>query len=567
MLYKNYINYLADFNLPKRRQIHEENLSAFASKKTVENENIKNYTEAVNNWVQTKTYSMSEFSIQTITIDEVKKTLGRQWKKVLKTAYPLIYWLYGINRHSKRIVEIFLSSCSEFLIERIGTQQTVNNTIHKLEKVGVIQRVPFVIDGKEYSASFGGNKFSWCREHGFDNGQTFTSKFQGVAIHYIINPIIINELYKFCKELFGKYNWRTLWDDVVSVDFDRDDYLEYVPVIKKALYKDGVYTPFRNINLKCNIFGSKKKATLYITRFMYENDPRFKFGVDLRSELNANIQDEDLKGVFEPTFHFSKSGETITKIGIRNWCNMALFKSHENKDVIVKKDNGFCIEQVSSNSNYTGRLFKDECIKKFGNVGKEYDSNGNIPRVLYFQNYGVWLPQSVCMYELMFGVKFNGNKFIKKLHKSVALPAIFTASRDKYIYNSTLYYTKTEREIQEEAGKLGEYTPDDYANYTHTLIHNFLPVINGTECFMVESIIFMLLEKQLQMIGIKDYVIKYDAVYLFHDEKIDFNKMLTDAAYNYKEMFMKDVTFLSEPTGINKEMNVQPVSTIDNLRI
>jgi len=70
--YAQYINYLANFNLPKRQQIHEENLLRFASNKSG-NKNIDNYVDKVINWTQTKTYSMADFTLQTITRDDVKK--------------------------------------------------------------------------------------------------------------------------------------------------------------------------------------------------------------------------------------------------------------------------------------------------------------------------------------------------------------------------------------------------------------------------------------------------------------------------------------------------------------
>lgn len=563
--YGKYIDYLANFNLPKRQKIHNENLLRFSSKKTG-NKNIDNYVDKVTSWTQTKTYSMSDFNVQTITTDSIKEKFGRNWKFCLKTMYPIVYKLYWENYHSTNgIKEVFLSCCSNCFVERVGSSSSVNRLFHKLEAIDCIHNVPFIIDGKEYSTSFGGNKFRWCREHGYGYGETYKSKFQGVSKHYIIHPVVIDVLYKWSKELFGVYHWRTLLDDATSLDFDRDDYLKYVKILEKAFFKNGVYVPFARHNIRVNQFPTRHKFELYSIRFMYENDIRFRYATDLRKQLNENIMDVDLKDVFEPTFHYSPSGETCTKIGIRNWCNMATFKSHESKDVVELVD-GEYVTLTVTNNNYKGKMFKDECIKKFGCTGKEFDSNGNIPRVLYFMNYGKWLPQNVCMYEKMFGVSFNNNKFIKKLHKSVALPALFTSSPDEYIYKTSLYYDDKEREIQKEAQKFGEVVPDEFANYTWEKVHELFPVISGTECFFVESIIFMLLEKQLQDMGIKDYIIKYDAVYLFHGEEIDFNAMLTNAANQYKEMFMSNVQFPPEPVT-TKQKEFGYVSCIDNLRI
>ena len=565
--YTQYINYLANFNLPKRQQIHEKNLLRFASNKTSKetgNKKIDIQVEKVTNWTQTKTYSMSDFNLQSVTLDVVKKTFGRNWKSLLKSMYPIIYKLYWENFHFNGIKEVFISSRSKCFVERIGSSSSVNRHLNKLEEIDCIHNVPFVIDGMEYKPAF--NKpFQWCREHGYGYGPTYKSKFQSVAKHYIIHPVVIDFLYKLCKEMFGVYHWKTILEDVTSIEFDRDEYLKYVPTLSKCFFKDGVYSPFGRHNIRLHLFPSRRKFELFATRFMYEHDIRFKYATDLRVKLNETIQDPDLKGVFEPTFHYSESGETCTKIGIRNWCNMCTFKSHETKDVVIRVNDEYTFSKVS-NTDYKGKLFKDECIKKFGNTGKEYDSNGNIPRVLYFMNYGIWLPQTTCMYEKMFGVKFNGNKYVKKLHKSVALPALFTPSKDKYIYNTSLYYDDEEREVQIEAQKLGELVPDDFADYTWEKTHGLFPVINGTECFFVESIIFMLLEKQLQDMGIRDYVIKYDAVYLFHGEKIDFDGILTSAANQYKEMFMKNQTFQNEPvTTVDKDICY--VSKIDQLRI
>ncbi len=55
------------------------------------------------------------------------------------------------------------------------------------------------------------------------------------------------------------------------------------------------------------------------------------------------------------------------------------------------------------------------------------------------------------------------------------------------------------------------------------------------ERFLIESIILMLIEEQLQNIGIYEYVVKYDSIYLFQNIEIDVNKLFINAINKYNK--------------------------------
>ena len=55
------------------------------------------------------------------------------------------------------------------------------------------------------------------------------------------------------------------------------------------------------------------------------------------------------------------------------------------------------------------------------------------------------------------------------------------------------------------------------------------------ERIMIESIILMLIEEQLQNMGIYEYVVKYDSIYLFQNIEIDVNKLFINAINKYNK--------------------------------
>ena len=577
------IKYLAELQTFKRQQIRDENLLRFSTNEFKTGNKVSDaYREAVYNWKQTTVYSMSEFSDYTkLNLDFIKgKT--RKWKQVLKNAFPLIHFLYFQNKNNNgSIKEIYLSSYTPFLVERIGTAKSVNKYLLFLCDLGVIKRVPYsVLNNGEYKENYTcglqGKKYTWCREHGLGWGAEFTSKLTNVAYHYIINPESITYLYNLCCIMFGKYIWKTPLEDVKDLENDETFLTEYnkvEPVLRRYFYKDGVYCPFRpNFRIPMKYFSSQKFFKLSATKFMYDNDTQFKYFSDLRIDLNKNIIDEDLKGVFEPTFTFSKSGENCVKIGIRNHSNICSFKTHEYSEQLVK-ENGEYIYKKVKNDNYTGKYFYTELKNKFNwdkKDVKEYDRKGSVLATQELLTYGNIVDNNTDMYEKVFGVKFP-DKFVRKLFKGVTLPAMFTFSIDQYINNSKLYFTHDELLIAKYAKyESGEKIWEDHAGYIWNRIHSYFPDINGTMVFYVESCIFMLIEKWLQEHGILEYVIKYDAVYLHNSVQFDFNSVLRECSQKYKDMFLKDVKFISNH-NIEKDDYIDRtfavINSIDNMRI
>ena len=60
--------------------------------------------------------------------------------------------------------------------------------------------------------------------------------------------------------------------------------------------------------------------------------------------------------------------------------------------------------------------------------------------------------------------------------------------------------------------------------------------------------------------------IKVNGIVIAENNMGDFDKMLTDAANKFKTLFMENIEFPPEPTS-NNNITIQPVNTIDNLRI
>lgn len=551
--------FLCNYFLSKRDQIMKNNLEAFAAKKVEEEKK---------NWIQTVTYKQSEFKNNLTTIDDIKNVLNRKWKNRLFNSRALTEWVYRVTlKHSFDIPEIPISSCLECLVERRGNPKNVRKDIETLVMCDVLKRIPYSYIQKGCTGS---NDYHWgsngyVQYEGKCGGTSIIIKDtkENMCYRYIVNKPMLKLIRAIQKDLFGKYHWKDIFDKVEEAkkDISEFDYQKFEKKYGKRIHLDC------NLRIALCEFESKKQLEQLVTIYMLRNNPTFGTFIKLRDTLNRNLT-PDSKGHYTLKFHYSKTGKMLTGLSLRDWNDFCTFKSNVKKEIVQDDNNNYYWNEVLKD-NYTGKRFYDELYKKHGWNKKyvhEYDVKSSVPRILYFKNYGKWLSQNVDIYELIYGFTFK-DKLTRDLFKKITLPAIFTPSLDKFIYNVKLHFTNDEVKVMDAAKQYcDELNYEDFACYIWTCVHKMFPEIDGTTVFQNESEIMMLVEKQLQDVGIV-YEHKFDAFYTT-TEIYNFDDLLTHCANMYKMMCWYDKDFLPEPNNDNYiEHTFNVINTIDKMRI
>ena len=542
-------NFIYDYSLPKRQQIHKQNLSRFSTQKDV--------------WQQTVEYSIELFP--KLTFEEVKIALGRKWKKCLFNTRYLTHWVSRVIQNNQHIIpEIPVSSCLPcFLERRDNSSKNVRHDIHSLIKMGVLLRVPYSYSQK---GTTGSDDYHWgstgtVEYHGNIGGQSITIRDtkDNMCYRYIVHRDQLKLVIAEQKRLFGTYHWTDIFDKVEEAKktISEDEYLAFEKKYGRRIRLDC------GLRISIDGFRTKQHLEQLVLLYLLKHNNSLADYISKRDQLNRCLTAES-KGHYTVKFHYSKSGKMLTGLSIRDWNDFCVMKSNVKKE-LVQDETHYYLKDVLLDT-YTGKRFYDELYKKRGwrkEHVNQYDVKSSVPRILYFRHCGKWLAQNVDLYELIYGIHFK-DKLERDLFKSITLPAIFTKSIDKFIHSVKLHFTAEEVMDMKRDKRNGKFTFEDFATWVWTSVHNIFPNIDGTTVFQWESEIMMEVEQHLQDSGI-EYEHKFDAFYTTV-EILNFDQLLTKCANEYKDKYWTQVGYLPEPTIQPVGQNVC-VSNIDEMII
>ena len=520
------IEHVCNFCSPHRGQIAKDNINKFNEFKSKSIER---------DWKQTTVYSMDEFTHAVKDFSGIKTVYGRQWKKNLHTDIVVVYWLYLVSKNKDYILEIPMSTHNVAFTERLGNPTNVSRSFKRLEKLGIIKRIPYDYKQTENSNGSKNGDYYWGTNGTFYYDTTagyieLTDTKLSMCYRYIINVPAIKLYLTMYKHYYGDYKWKPQTD---ILDEECKEYEEEFLKLEKKYTNKIKLGCLYGVYLK-DFDNNKIKLELFCYWIIKRNKKSFSNFIEKREVLNMGLP-EQLQGHYRLKFHYSKSGLSLTKIGIRDWNYFCNYKKHF-LDVNDESEFFETSMLLDIHIQTNKKNFYTELKNQFGWDKKdvyENDVSSSVPKMLYLTNYGEWLPQSVDMYEKIYGLKYP-NEMIRKCFKYITLPAIFTQSRDKFIYNVKLHYTKLELQTY-QANKDYYEVPDvaDMAGYVWDKVHSMFPNIDGTDIFRIESEVYMLVEEVLQKAGIK-YVKVYDCFYT--NVKINnFDEILAQCANYYKE--------------------------------
>ena len=177
-------------------------------------------------------------------------------------------------------------------------------------------------------------------------------------------------------------------------------------------------------------------------------------------------------------------------------------KRDKNKNAIsisIRKTNQYCPAKVklTDEEEKSGKLsIRDSILmKKFGAV-YENDVKSSIYRITYLLNYGIWLDNSIDLYERIFGAKFE-SKEDRKIFKAPFCMQLY--------FNTSSKSMKAHIEYKKSKTKLW-----NKLNYGYTLIEkardNMFKAIGKSwysEIFLHESCIYTEVAHRLRLLGYK----------------------------------------------------------------
>lgn len=280
--------------------------------------------------------------------DYLISLLGRKWRESILPILSLVE-LFKNRTSTKEITVLYLPTSSRYLTDVFGSPMNVSRTIKKCVKVGLLKCV-----NENY-------RFA---------GETTYSKL------YAWNKEMERTILAFCKE------------HGIKAEIPRS------LTMKKALEEFGKND------------GWKKKAEGFIIKIaqrtalpktltdeevvdaLLERYPEIREAMETAVELNRNLPESEQISVL-PRINRSKSG-TITKIGFRITNPIVSAKVHDNQ-----------------NDDYHGIWLKRDVLEPVLGSWVEYDVKSSIYRVAHLLKTGLWLPDTVDLYERISGFKFR----------------------------------------------------------------------------------------------------------------------------------------------------------------
>ena len=278
---------------------------------------------------------------------------------------------------------------------------------------------------------------------------------------------------------------------------------------------------------------SKDQFEQYLYNILYENYPQLKSYQLKADKLNEKL-DEAQKIVFDVKFSWSKGDKAVNKIGIRATNSLVSCKKEKELD-----DPDWIV-------------YRDDVLKEL-DYNYEYDVKSSVPRINYLLNNGVWLDDSIDLYEKMYNEfinmkpeeKLEWNKENRKIFKSLFMRGYFDTK------------SMIAGHIKYEIGKRVEYKRKDWQGIDNTMVAYKKAIENvigsterDSEIFLHESCIYMDVYEQLLNDGYNVLQV-YDGFYMNKENK-DIQKLIENKAMNYYNKYINNNNINKD----NKESNI-----------
>ena len=445
-------------------------------------------------------YTQDEFRNDIATEEDLKKALGRKYRKNLGLllAFVDVYkYIFG-REHMKAIALAQTGTLAEIF----GSQRNVSNMLSLAKKADLLKCVDEDYRFNAYSDDMNRAKMYIMNKKVFDlvrdmaNREGICNKnyYRNIKENKEINNIIINSS-----------NIREIQNYGLHINSNLHMRLPYV---------------------------TDEEITEYIETVRY---PQIRDYQKLADEINSRYyvnESYDLGIRFNTKITRSKGG-LVSKIGIRATNGIVASKEHDN----------------GKNSN---RVWRKEILD--GYFGKdnymEFDVKSSIYRINHFLNFNVWLDNDIDLYREMYGREFDGREQ-RDQYKLFAMKLYFDKSIKKLRHHTVMGRDRNVLNM----------TDDDLETTLEEMKNKMTDVIGNTydsEIFLHESCIYMDLCRELLDRGFK-VVQVYDGFYVNKDNGMteeEFNGLcqviLDDVSMRYKEKYLMNNKEYNEE---NKEIN------------
>ena len=231
--------------------------------------------------------------------------------------------------------------------------------------------------------------------------------------------------------------------------------------------------------------------------------------------------------------------------------NIKRDKNNNAISISIRNTNQYCPSKVklTDEEKKSGKLsIRDGILmKKFGAV-YENDVKSSIYRITYLLNNGVWLDNSIDLYERIFGAKFE-SKEDRKIFKAPFCMQLY--------FNTSSKSMKAHIEYKKSKTKMW-----NKLNYGYTIIEkardNMFKAIGKSwhsEIFLHESCIYTQVAHRLRLLGYKVIQI-YDG--FFTDRYLDnseFNRIVKEEAMRYYKTYINKDTSCSYQISNNNSIS------------
>lgn len=472
-------------------------------------------------------HNQNEFRNDVLTLDDVKRILGRKWLHSLrKRIYPFVWHLHYTTRKDI-ITERPISCFNSKLVATLGNDTNVRRARIDLVKLDCLK----CVNDSYWS---GRKECIWqCRDGG---SARIVSRFDPSCKTYIINPRTLDLLFNSCLALFGKLDLR--FQNLIVANMEKSSEILASNQIDPTLYMSKLRVSSK-LNFDVRPFGAHLKGSSgyagrkLVEALVYEvitsKHPFLYHFMLLRQKLNDYLP-ERAAGVFQLSCRYSSSGEHLTGIGIRDTNDLCNMRAHEPKELVATPDGyKWRVKSNSTATDKSGQSFDDVATELLGTHYWRYDVTSSVPRVLWLLKYGQWLDQDVDVYQLILGQNFNA-KVARDCFKKLVLIALFTSSSEELIRNIKPAFTEYEWKLWGESVK-------DILTILKERLTDLFGAINDTLVFAHESALYMNVEEVLQELKVR-YVKKYDCVFM--DRPVSgLNEIIKQAAMDYYKSWVE----------------------------
>ncbi len=364
--------------------------------------------------------------------DEIKKLLGRKFRNQLSNLLKLVE-VFQFLTSNDCITVLTLSSRSKHLVSLFGTAMTVSRVIKTAETVGLLKCVESQFHFSSWSAY--ARKYAWNKQA----QQTIKAlcETEGITSTAVLKAKGPEEAPEADLEaLYAAAPDKYRLTSSTRLDGVSDDLMRY---------------------------GIRR------------NYPMIREYEKKVAELNETLPlDERIK--FEISVTRSKAG-LVTKAGIR-----------ATNPLVSLKDEKHCADGETC-------MTRQKMLKaKFGRW-TEIDVRSSVPRVTYLLNKGVWLPQSVDLYERMYGKPFASPE-ARRNFKNLFMALYFDSSA-KQAQN----HFRLKHQTDDFVARHGKAETVETIAEARDAVRDYLGDSFGSEIFLHESCIYIDVFKRLREEG------------------------------------------------------------------